>query len=115
MSVMLVQYIAALKHGNTFSLLPKKMHKNIYFTRITGQYNATLPQTPKQVSILFSFQLEFQVSWVIYWIPGSRCTVQVLCSYSGFQALSCLTEIQVSNELLACGLCRHLEHFDLAA
>jgi len=36
---------------------------------------------------------------VIFWIPG----------------FPLLTEIQVSNELLACGLCRHLEYFDLAA
>ena len=48
----------------------KKCTKIYIFTRITGQYNATLPQTPQQVSVLFSSQLEFQVSW----------------SYTGFQA-----------------------------
>ena len=71
MPVMLVQYFAAFKNSNTFSLFPKKKCTKIYiFTRITGQYNATLPQTPQQVSVLFSSQLEFQVSW----------------SYTGFQA-----------------------------
>ena len=45
--------ISAFKQGNSYALL-QKIHKNIYFTRTTGQYNATLPQTPKQVSIFFS-------------------------------------------------------------
>ena len=46
--------ISAFKQGNTFSLLQKNTQKYIYFTRTTGQYCATPPQTPKQVSIFFS-------------------------------------------------------------
>ena len=58
---------------------PKKIHKNIYFTRTTGQYNATLPQTPKQVSFFFSSRSRGHILdsrlCLLSWDPSWQWTV----------------------------------------
>ena len=102
--VMLVQYIVkpllflyVAIHSHSF----KKKYTKIYiFTRITGQYNATLPQTQNRFPSCSSL-LRFQVSWSY---SGSQAPGAEFVTYVGFHTLSSLTEIQVSNELLACGL-----------